>query len=89
MFESVPRQFEAVPALAAAQVEDDGILADRRGGKQGIDLLAGRFGIFHHVAIGLEIQRGEEFPPPFGWQMGFEIGERAQRRARPRLSFVA
>ena len=80
--EAAPRQLQAVPALAAAQVQY-AIAGLEPGAFDGeIDLALGVRFVLDDVAVGLEVERVEQALPPVGRQMPLEVRDRAEG-ARP------
>ncbi len=75
---AAPGEFERMTALAAAQVEDAVVALDPGAADQQVDLLRGVAVVLDHIAIGFEIERVEQRAPPIGWQVAFEVGDRAQ-----------
>src|SRR5439155_3160857 len=78
MLKAALRQFERVPSLTAAQVEDAVVAFETGTADQQIGLLLGIAVVLDDVAIGFEVERVEQRAPPFGWQVAFEIGHRSQ-----------
>src|SRR5271169_2849134 len=71
-------------ALTAAQIEDSIVALDAGTADQQVDFLRGVAIVLDHIAVGFEIERAEQGPPPIRWEMAFEIGHRAQSpRAYP------
>ena len=71
-------------ALTAAQIEDSIVALDTGAADQQVDFLRGVAIVLDHIAVGFEIERVEQGPPPIRWEMAFEIGHRAQSpRADP------
>ncbi len=64
VLEAAPGQLQAVPALAAAQIEDVAVRLDGRRGDDEVHLPAGVFQVLDDVAVGLHIEGVEELPPP-------------------------
>ena len=64
-------------ALPAAQIEDSIIGLECGGPNQRVDFASRIAVILDDVAIGLEIDRVEQRPPPIGRQVPFQIGYRA------------
>src|SRR5204862_5545341 len=72
------RQFQRMPALAAAQIEQAIIALQPGAADQEIDFLLGIAVVLDDVAVGFEIERVEQRAPPLGGQMAFEVGNRSQ-----------
>ena len=87
MLKAALRQFERVPSLTAAQIEDAIVAFETGATDQKIGLLLRVAIVLDDVAIGFEIERVEQRAPPFGWQVALEIGHRSQR-AQPRSVLV-
>ena len=80
--EAAPGQLQAVPALAAAQVEDVAVLLDGRRVDDEVDLPARVLRVLDDVAVGLHVEGVEELPPPLFGQVRLEIGNRTEAGTR-------
>ena len=78
MRKAAPRQFDRVPALSAAQVEDPIVRFEPDGANQKIDIARRAGAILDDVAVGLQVDGVEQCPPPIVGQVTFEIGNRTQ-----------
>ena len=82
VLEAAARQLEAVPALAAAQIEDVAVGLDRRRGDDEVDLAARVLDVLDDIAVGLHVQRVEELAPPLFGKMRLEIRDGTEAGAR-------
>src|SRR6185503_15518421 len=73
---------QAVPALAAAQVEDVAVRLDGCGRDDEIHLAAGVLQVLDHVAVSLDVERVEELAPPLLGEVRLQVGDRAEARSR-------
>ena len=73
VLEAAAGQLQAVAALAAAQVEDLAVRLDGGGGDDEIDLAPRVLAVLDDVAVGLDVERIEQFAPPLGGEMRLEI----------------
>ena len=64
--ESGASEFESMPSLAAAEIENVVVGLQKGDLHDHFDLASRVFGIFNYIAVGLEIQRIEKGPPPIG-----------------------
>src|SRR5439155_22599306 len=69
MLKAALRQFERVPSLTAAQIEDTVGAFETGTADQQIGLLVGVAVVLDDVAIGFEVERVEQRAPPFRWQV--------------------
>ena len=82
VLEAAPGELQAVPALAAAQVEDVAVGLDRGRRDDEVDLAARVLQVLDDVAVGLHIEGVEKLAPPLFGKMRFQVGNRTQTRAR-------
>ena len=76
--EAAAGEFETVAALTAAQVEHAGAGLEAGGGEEEVDVGGGVGGVFHDVAVSLDVGGVEERAPPVGGEMAFEVGNGAE-----------
>ncbi len=86
VLEPAPGEFQHVPALAAAQVEDGAVRLDGGGGDQEIHLAARVLAVLDDVAVGLDVERVEQLAPPLRRQVLLEIGDRPEGGAGGRTA---
>ena len=82
VLEAAPRQLQAVPALAAAQIEDVAVRLDRRRGDDEVDLAARVLDVLDDVAVGLDVEGVEELAPPLFGEVRLEIRDRTEAGTR-------
>ena len=86
--EAAPGELQAVPALAAAQVENVAVLLDLGRRYDEIDLAARVLAVLDHVAVGLHIQGIEELTPPLFREVRLEVRNRAETGTRCQSSWA-
>ena len=86
VLEAAPGELQAVPALAAAQVEDVAVRLDRGRRDDEVDLAAGVLDVLDDVAVGLHVEGVEELAPPLFGKVRLEIRNRTEARTRRQAS---
>jgi hypothetical protein len=71
--EAAAGQLKSVATLAAAEIQDAVSRLQLKDALDQIHLGAGQLLIHDHIAIGFQVQPGEEAAPPFSGDMGFRI----------------
>src|SRR4030095_9695476 len=84
--EAAPGELEAMPALAAAQIEDVAGRLDLGRRDDEVDLAPGVLDVLDDVAVGLHIEGVEELAPPLLGQVRLEIRNRPEARTRRQAS---
>ncbi|KAF5045940.1 hypothetical protein DSECCO2_475990 [anaerobic digester metagenome] len=72
-------EFEGMPALAAAEVEDLLVGAEAQNPGDPVDLPPGDSLVVDDVAIGLQVEVIEDTPPPIGFYVLFKVRDRTDR----------
>ena len=86
VLEAAPGQLQAVPALAAAQVQDVAVRLDSRRRDDEVHLAARVLQVLDHVAVGLDVEGVEELAPPLFREVRLQVGNRAEARSRGQAS---
>ena len=86
--EAAPGELQAVPALAAAQVEDVAVLLDLGRRYDEVDLAARVLAVLDDVAVGLHVEGVEELAPPLFREVRLEVRNRTETRTRCQSSWA-
>ena len=82
------REFEGVPALAAAEVENPLVGLEVQDPNDPVDLPLGDAGVVDDVAIGLQVEAIEDAPPPVGLYVLLKVRDRPHRLPVPAFTFA-
>ena len=77
------REFEGVPALAAAEIENLFMGLELQNPGDPVDLPLGDPGVVDDVAVGLQVKAIEDTPPPVGFYVVFKVRDRTDRPPVP------